>query len=277
MRHATPKIITRNDVMIDIKKYGLIGIGDFSHGDQNIWNFRFGLLKNVINATNRNVVIFTEDTEEHCSNIMNDKILTFEKNYDRYAFRIYDSPIYLEIIKYIRIHTQRIKLIGVDNEILARDKYMATKILKNLDEQSINFFWAHNDHVDNRKITELYETAWHDEKYYAGHYLKKKLLDKYCIILSTGYKGILRFDGKCNDEKCTERTTFNVPKFKKFIVPKYENYESGLYENFNNDIAEFAATTFPNNLFMKKTKPNYVIFFRNVSPLLLGLVIQMLH
>ena len=39
-------------------------------------------------------------------------------------------------------------------------------------------------------------------KYIDVYYLKQKLKDKYCIILSTGYKGKIRFDCKCDDGYC---------------------------------------------------------------------------
>jgi len=267
--------------------YKLIGVGDFSHGDENIWQYRFNLLKFFINVTDKNLVIFIEDTKNHSYNIMNiEEELIIDKKYglyegkypygplEKYCFRLYDSPIYLEIIKYIRKHQKRITIIGVDNNKLERDKEMAERILNNLYEKNVNFFWAHNDHIDDREITALYETKWQSEKYYCGYYLKKKLQDKYCIVLSTGYEGQIRFDGSCNNKECSERISFVKPIFKKFIIPKYDKYNySGLYENFNNDkIAEFAATTFPENkpFMMKKSKSvNYVLFFRNINPLLM--------
>jgi hypothetical protein len=272
------QIILLNSIIND--KYSLIGIGDFSHGDNNIWEYRLDLLKNVIKNTNKNVIIFNEDTEKHCINIMDiSKELVFEETYgvykkkfaygplDNYAFRVYDSPIYLEIIKYIRLHIKRITIIGVDNEQLTRDRHMAKLILKKLDKTKINFFWAHNDHVDNRRITQLYETAWHDEKYRSGYYLKEKLGNKYIIILSTGYKGKIRFDGICNNEKCSIKTLFDKPTFKDFIIPKYSKYYNGLYKIFNENIAEFSQFIFPKNIFMIKTRPDYVLFFKEIRSL----------
>ena len=38
------------------------------------------------------------------------------------------------------------------------------------------------------------------------HYLKKKLKDNYCIILSQAYEGINRFNGYCIGNNCKERT-----------------------------------------------------------------------
>ena len=43
----------------------------------------------------------------------------------------------------------------------------------------------------------------------------QKLVNKYCIILSTGYKGKIRFDCSCNDKYCTVRTPYEKPQFEK--------------------------------------------------------------
>lgn len=267
---------------IDYGKYNLIGIGDFSHGDQNIWTYRFNMLKNIIISTDKKIIIFNEDSEEHCDNIMNTKKkLSYYKDYgveqdkyaygpiEKYAYRIYDSPIYLEIIKYIRKNKNRITIVGVDNGKLARDKNMANIILKRLNKYKINIFWAHNDHVDSRKITQPYETKWHDEKYRCGYYLKKKLKDKYCIVLSTGYKGKIRFDGRCSDKYCTDIKYYTKPMFRKFIIKKYSKYTDGLHKNFDDKIAEYSQFTFPNNkLYMMSSRSyDYVLFFKNVIPL----------
>jgi len=87
---------------------------------------------------------------------------------------------------------------------------MAQNILKNknINKKHINLFFAHNNHINNQKITEKYHTKWHDEKYRCGYYIKQELKDKYCIILSTGYKGKIRFDYKCSNEYCDNRTSY---------------------------------------------------------------------
>jgi len=150
--------------------YELIGIGDFSHGNQNIWNCRFNLLKYFIKNTNKKIIIFNGDTKEHCENIMNTKKrLSYYKSYgvvnnygygplDKYCYRVYDSPIYLKIIKYIRKNKHRIIIIGVDGDNINRDKQMANNILKIINKKHINLFFAHNDHINNQKITEKHET-----------------------------------------------------------------------------------------------------------------------
>tara|TARA_B100001964_G_C13721789_1_gene374944 strand:- start:1 stop:531 length:531 start_codon:yes stop_codon:yes gene_type:complete len=168
-------------------KYNLIGIGDFSHGDKNIWEYRLKLLKFFIESNNKKITIFNEDGEEHSKNIMNtNKKLSYYKSYglennygygplDKYCYRVYDSSIYLEFIKYIRKNNSRIAIIGIDPDILERDKLMAQNIIKNINKKHINLFFAHNGHINNQKITEKYETKWHNEKYRCGYYLKKKI------------------------------------------------------------------------------------------------------
>ena len=263
-------------------QYDLIGIGDFSHGDNNIWIYRLKLIKFFIKNTNKKITIFNEDNDEHSKNIMNtNKKLSYYKNYGlyqnkygygpltKYCYRVYDSPIYLEIIKYIRKYKNRIKIIGVDPSVIERGKYMANTILDNFNKNHINLFFAHNDHVNNQKITEKYETKWHNEKYRCGYYLKQKLKEKYCIILSTGYKGKIRFDCYCDDKYCTNRISYKKPIFKSFEINEYRNINNGLYNKFTKPIAVYTACNFPNNKpFMIKSKNfNYILFFKNIQSL----------
>ena len=68
--------------IINYNNYYLISVGDFSHGDKNIWEYRLNLLKNNIKNTDKKIVIFNEDTEEHSNNIMNTKKkLSYYKTY----------------------------------------------------------------------------------------------------------------------------------------------------------------------------------------------------
>jgi hypothetical protein len=41
-----------------INNYSLIGIGEFSHGINDIWEYRYNFLKYCINKTNKNIIIF---------------------------------------------------------------------------------------------------------------------------------------------------------------------------------------------------------------------------
>lgn len=274
-----------NSIFID--KYLLIGIGDFSHGDNNIWIYRLNLLKEVINNTDKQIYIFTEDTIEHTQNILQDKKIILENKYDvidnrfaygpldRYCFRAFDSPIFLKIIKYIRKFSERIKIVGVDNANQERDKQMSKIILNNIDEKNINFFWAANAHIDSREIKESYELKWvPNEKYRAGYYLRKQLGNKYCIILSTGYKGTLRFGSKCNNMDCDVRSFFKIPIFKKVIHDMYEKYKTNnefdIYtrDQFVDNIIEYTDAIFPIKYFsILSNEWNYLLFFTKIKKL----------
>jgi hypothetical protein len=267
-------------------KYLLIGIGDFSHGDRNIWEYRLRVMKNIILETNKKILLFLEDNNYHIKNITNiNKRLSYRKSYgvfkenypygplEKYSHRVYDSPIYLNFIKYVRKHKKRIKIIGTDNNKIARDEYMYNKIIKNINYNKINLFFAHNAHIDNRKITEPFETKYHNEKYRCGYYLKKKFKQKYCIILSTGYKGKIRFDCKCDDKYCSNRDFYTIPK-KVMIennISNYYKYKSGIYNNnkFNNILCEYTACIFPHNnvRYIKSKNCDFVLFFKNLKPL----------
>lgn len=274
-KHAIIKYMPR----FRIKSYTLIGIGDFSHGNINIWKYRINMLKRIIKTTGKQITIFIQDTKTHTNNIMKKKRIRFNKNakiwwpLKRYARRFYDSPIYLEFIRYIQNNRKRIKIIGVDNQEHNRDQSMAQEILENLDHDKINFFYAHNTHVDNRQITEPYEKGLNTDKYRCGHYLKLALDKKYCIILSTAYKGKLRFDSTCFDELCIDRKIFIKPTFEQFVIPSYQGFYPGLHYEFKNQIAEWTACVFPDNSpNMVDGNPDFVMFFQAVDPLPLYII-----
>lgn len=240
------------------KRYRLIGIGALAHGIKEIWQFRFAFLKYVMEETDKNIVIFIEDTKEHANNIMNDSEL--ELKYDeasegrstygplnRYAYRAWDSPIYLEIIKYIRANKGRITIIGVDDGTHELDRKMFDAIMRRIRKSDYNFWWAENAHVDSRKITKAREREWaSDEEFRCGHYLRKEFKSRYCMILSTGYKGTIRFSSVCDNEACTIRT--------KPDYPFYENFEHFPYIKYINDPSR------------KAIPPNFKIYNRTEFP-----------
>ena len=272
---------------INFLKYDLIGIGDFSHGDDNIWEFRLEVLKHVMTTTDKMITIFIEDTSEHTDNIMNDDKLLVDDAYDinengfaygplwRYCYRSWDSPIFLKIIKIIRKNLDRITIIGVDIDSLARDHAMAKNILKKLNKNNINFFYGANAHVDAREITELYELKWApEEKYRCGYYLKESLGDKYCIIISSGYAGSIRFGSVCDNLECDTRTFTKIPFYENIIHDLYKKYQTNneydIYEpdSFTDDIIEYTEAKFPNKYFQIKTNEwNYLIFFTQIRAL----------
>lgn len=287
-----------------LPKYKLIGIGEFSHGIQESWKFRFGLLKYIIDHTDKNIVIFNEMSKWQAENIMNhtiwsndnDKFIKYEgikiektvnNGSDKpswgklwqYVGHAMESNIFLEIIKYIRENKDRITIIGIDNDELDRDYDMYQTIIKNLNDDSINFFWAHNHHVDSLEYhdynMEYIENKSH--KWYCGYYLKQKLKDKYCIILTQAYEGTNRFNGYCSGKKCEKRTWKLKYFYKKFIYNPNKKYVDAkkqvqLLTKFSNNMINFSNSFFKENelgncSFDNSNQWNYVIFWNKVHKL----------
>jgi len=254
----------------------LIGIGDFSHGDNNIWEYRISFVNHLLQDSSKHITIFNEDTEYHSNNITDiTKPLSFESEYnisedgygygplDEYCHRVYDSSIYLTFIRLVRMNHDRISLIGVDVDEIDRDYQMAQNILTKLDKSHVNLFFAHNSHVNDQTIFEDYETKWSSEEKRCGHYLRKKLGDEYCIMLSASGDGVVRFDCDCNDKFCTKRRAYKVPVFREFNITEYGDLKVGLYENFPKDIITFTACTFngiPLQYAAPSSEANYVLF-----------------
>lgn len=279
-----------------IYNYHLIGIGDFTHGSLNIWQYRIDLVKKVVKETNKNIMIFVEDSEWRSNNIMKNKTIKPTKpimwdnkfpagTLSEYVNHTSESEIYLYIMTFIRKHKNRITIIGVDNDTLARDYDMYKIIMKNLNINNINFFWAANAHVDDRKL-HISTRKWiKDEhpnlKHYCGHYLKEKLKDKYCIVLSQAYEGTVRFNSVCIGEDCENRIwslEYFYKKFKYQPNKKYK-YNAGkykLYKKFNNKLVEFSNSYwldikngFEGGVIIKMDKPkyDYILFFNKVDKL----------
>lgn len=282
---------------INIYNYYLIGIGDFTHGSLNIWKFRINLLKKVMRETNKNIMIFVEDSLWRTENIMNNrkivltKALMWNNKYPNgilgdYVAHTWESKIYLEIIKFIRKHSDRITIIGVDNDKLARDRHMYKIIMKNLNKNNINFFWASNSHVDDR-VLDISTRKWikkkaPNETHYCGHYLKRKLGHKYCIILSQGYQGTVRYNSICIGDDCEDRRWFLQYIYKEFKYPPLKKYVSKnkngyvLYKKFHNKLLEFSNSYWVDHshgfeggylVKIKKPKYDYILFFNKVDKL----------
>ena len=270
---------------MNIEDYYLIGIGEFSHGIQESWEFRFNLLKQMIKTTTKKITIFSETSIWQGNNIMNKKYYNREKNqyvkslkikiekphYNdknqpawgklwQYISHSMESKLFMKILQYIRKHSDRISYIGVDNDILARDFEMFKIISENLNVSHINFFWAHNSHVDDRELSwdnyKWTKKTYSNLKYYCGHYLKEKYGNKYCIILSQAYSGINRFNSICEGDGCAKRTWFLKYFYKPFVYApnkKYinENKQFQFFNEFKTPLIEFS------NSFYKKNKFGY--------------------
>ena len=140
--------------MNNLLYYNLIGIGEFSHGIIESWQFRFNLLKYAIKNSNKNIIIFNEMSIWQADNIMNNTIWSIKDNkyikYEgikieepiqnnnyvggklwQYCGHAMESKLFLKIIKYIRKHKDRITIIGIDNDIIDRDYDMYKIIMKN--------------------------------------------------------------------------------------------------------------------------------------------------
>ena len=291
--------------MLNVHEYNLIGIGEFSHGIQESWQYRLNLLKQTMKQTNKNITVFIELSIWQANNIMNYteivpkvKPIKYIKNKNikieepveltqssswgklwQYVMHAGESNIFLKIIKYIRKHSDRINLIGTDNDMLDRDYDMYKIIMKNLNKAHINFFWAHNAHVDNRQY-EKDNLKWiinKKHKWFCGHYLKEKLKDKYCIILSQAYQGENRFNSYCLGKDCITRIwqlKYFYKKFKhesnKKHVDKLKSFQ--LLDKFDSKLIEFSNSYFKKNDYgyhnlYDETTWNYILFWNKVTRL----------
>jgi len=283
----------------------LIGIGEFSHGIQESWEFRFELLKYALKHTNKKIVIFNEMNDWMGDNIRNNTIWSRKLNkpikYNgikrevpieggnnqppwgkmwQYMAHSLESNIFLKIIKYIRKHKDRIKIYGVDNGILDRDYDMYKNIMKHYNPKNINFFWAHNHHVNDQQYHQcnLKYIKNKSHKWYCGHYLRKKLKNNYCIILSQAYEGKNRFNGYCIGKDCDKRLwqlkyiykNFKYPPNKKYVKP---NIKYQLLEEFESPFINFSNSLFKSNKYGEEAidkndkKWDYVLFWNKVNKL----------
>lgn len=191
-----------------------------------------------------------------------------------------ESIVCLKIIKYIRKHYNRITLIGIDNDTLDRDYDMYKIIMKNYLPTNINFLWAHNHHVSTNQLSpDTYKYIDNkSHKWYCGYYLKKKLKNDYCIVLSQAYQGVNRFNSYCAGKNCSDRTwqlkyiyeKFKYPKLAKYVN---ENKKWQLLKEFNEPIISFSNSYYKKNAdgvqsYDYITEYNYVLFWNKVNCLL---------
>lgn len=288
--------------MNELLNYNLIGIGEFSHGIIESWQFRFDLLKYAMKNTNKNIIIFNEMSVWQADNIMNNTVWSIkDKKYIKYEGIKIEEPIqnnnyvggklwqyinhamesniFLKIIKYIRKNKDRIKIIGIDNDKIDRDYNMYKIIMKNYNSTNINFLWAHNNHVADLPLSEdnLKYIKNKNHKWFLGHYLKKKLKENYCIIFSQAYKGINRFNGYCIGNAC-EKRTFQLKYFyKKFKYDKNKKYVNinkkyQLLTDYKEPLISFSNSYYKGNKYgvqdyMNTNIFNYILFWNEVNVL----------
>lgn len=288
--------------MKNLLNYKLIGIGDFSHGIQESWIFRFELLKYALKNTHKKIVIFNEMSVWQGQNIMNNTIWSIEQNtfikYEgirleqpiqndnyvggklwQYISHAMESDIFIKITKYIRKHKNRIHIIGIDNDKIDRDYDMFKIIMKNYNKSNINFLWAANSHIGDLPLSpdnlDYIENKNH--KWFLGHYLKKKLKNDYCIILSQAYEGTNRFNGYCIGNNCKKRTrqlNYIYKKFKYDKIKKYVdlNKKYQLLEHFTDPLISFSNSYYKGNRYgiqeyIHTQSFNYILFWNKVHKL----------
>ena len=288
--------------MDNILNFKLIGIGEFSHGIMESWLFRFNLLKYAMKNSNKKIIIFNEMGIWQADNIMNNTIWSIKDNKHidhkgikiekplqngnyvggklwQYCGHATESNIFLKIIKYIRKYKDKITIIGIDNDKIDRDYDMYKIIIKNYKSSNINFLWASNDHIANLPLTndnlDYIENKNH--KWFLGHYLKRKLKDDYCIVLSQAYEGTNRFNGYCIGENCKKRTFQLNYFYKKFKYDKNKKYVNKnkkyqLLTNYNEPLISFSNSYFKENKYgvhdyINTNIYNYILFWNEVNEL----------
>ena len=134
-------------------------------------------------------------------------------------YHTWESKEYYNIIIYIRKHTDKIKIIGIDPLNNYSDISMFDTIKKhisqffdnnksNSNQNCVYFLWTHNDHISTNKYNESmkkYTKTSNINSYYCGKFLKDYLGDKYCIILSNSSSGKIRFNSVCIGDNCDIR------------------------------------------------------------------------
>ena len=288
--------------MNKLLNYNLLAIGEFSHGIMESWIFRFNLLKYAIKNTNKNIIIFNEMSIWQSDNIMNNTIWSIKDNKYikhegikiekpiqndnyvggklwQYCGHAMESNIFLKIIKYIRVHKDRITIIGIDNDKIDRDYDMYKIIIKNYKLSNINFLWGHNNHIGDLPLSNdnLLYIKNKNHKWFLGHYLKKELKDDYCIILSQAYEGINRFNSYCMGNNCEERTFQLKYFYKKFKYDKNKKYVNlnkkyQLLINYTEPLISFSNSYYKENKYgvqdyINTNIFNYILFWNEVNEL----------
>lgn len=179
-----------NDIVQAVRSAECTGLGDFSHGCANVWNFRLRLVRELVKHTRVN--IFIEDLDEYVCRIREDPeiILSGEYNYRRSfpmhrysAYQINCCREYLKFVRFVHSNRQNITITGVDELCAERDAIMAERILKCIRTDQINLYIAHNYHVGT-----LYDSA--------GSILRKQLGARYLIVQTAAVAGRIRYDSR---------------------------------------------------------------------------------
>jgi hypothetical protein len=188
-----------------------------------------------------------------------------------------ESELFIKIIKYIRKNKDRITIIGIDNDTIDRDYDMYKIIMKYYNKNNINFLWASNHHIGDLPLSaeNLTYIKNKNHKWFLGHYLKKKLKDEYCIILSQAYEGTNRFNSYCILKNCNKRTYqlhYFTKKSKSDKNKKYVNLNKKyqLLTDYNELLISFSNSYYKGNKYgvqdyIDTNIFNYILFWNEVS------------
>jgi hypothetical protein len=151
--------------------------------------------------------------------------------------------------------------------------------MKNYNPNNINFLWASNNHISTLSLSNdnMNYIENKNHKWFCGYYLKKKLKDNYCIILSQAYEGINRFNGYCIKKNCIKRT-FQLDYFyKKFKYNKNKKYvhlnkKYQLLTNYTEPLISFSNSYYKGNKYgvqeyINTDIFNYILFWNEVNEL----------
>ena len=153
--------------------------------------------------------------------------------------------------------------------------------MKSYNQNNINFFWAHNHHVNDQILSnDTYKYIKNkSHKWYCGHYLKNKLKNDYCIILSQAYEGENRFNGYCIGDNCKTRIWQLEYIYKKFKYPSNKKYVDNdnkyqLLTEYNEKLISFSNSFYKGNKYgvsssdTNNKKWNYILFWNKVNRLI---------
>ena len=149
--------------------------------------------------------------------------------------------------------------------------------MKYYNKNNINFLWASNHHIGDLPLSaeNLTYIKNKNHKWFLGHYLKKKLKDKYCIILSQSFEGSNRFNSYCIGKNCNKRTyqlNYFTKKFKYDKNKKYVNLNKKyqLLTDYNEPLISFSNSYYKGNKYgvqdyIDTNIFNYILFWNKVN------------
>lgn len=221
------------------KDYDVIGIGALTCGMKEIWKYRLNLLKDAILTSDKNIDVYHTISYYQANNIMNktyydqnvqeyiniqEITIDISNNFGPFIIR---SDIYLDIVKFINEHKDRITIKSIQN--------------MNIDKTKINFVWAHNKMIDDRQDT-------------LGSYLNNNY--NYCIVLSQAYKGEIRvvYQGTY------DYMNFTIPVLENYDEGLLTEFNDELYEFSNRKCKNMIQK-------IRSNSWTYILFYKKITAL----------